>query len=71
MPEGKRRIHKEMSIGEVLDRYPEAQKIFRKHFGEDCYHCPGCRTESISFGALMHQKDANAIVEDLNAEIKS
>lgn len=71
MPEGKPRIHKEMSIGEVLDRYPEAQKVFRKHFGEDCYHCPGCRTESISFGALMHQKDANAIVEDLNAEIKS
>ncbi len=70
MPEGKRRIHKDMSIGEVLERYPEAQKVFRKHFGEDCFHCPGCRMESISFGALMHQKDANAIVEDLNAEIK-
>ncbi len=71
MPEGKGRIHEDMSIGEVLDRYPEAQKVFRKHFGEDCFHCSGCRTESISFGALMHQKDANAIVEDLNAEIKS
>ncbi len=34
MPEGKRRIHKDMNIGDVLDRYPEAQKVFRKHFGE-------------------------------------
>ena len=70
MPEGKRRIEKEMSIGEVLDRYPEAQKIFRKHFGEDCFNCPTCRLETISFGALMHNKDANALVADLNAGIK-
>jgi hybrid cluster-associated redox disulfide protein len=70
MLEGKRKIHKDMSIGEVLDRHPEAQKVFRKHFGEDCFHCAGCRMESIDFGALMHNKDANAIVEDLNAEIK-
>lgn len=70
MPEGKRRIDKEMSIGEVLDRYPEAQKVFRKHFGEGCFNCPGSRIETISFGALMHNKDANVIVEDLNAEIQ-
>jgi hybrid cluster-associated redox disulfide protein len=70
MLEGKRKIHKDMSIGEVLDRHPEAQKVFRKHFGEGCFHCPGCRVESIYFGALMHNKDANAIVEDLNAAIK-
>ena len=70
MREGKRRFDKDMSIGEVLDRYPEAQKVFRKHFGEGCFHCPSCRVETISFGALMHNKDANAIVEDLNAAIK-
>jgi hybrid cluster-associated redox disulfide protein len=70
MPEGKQRIEKEMSIGEVLDRYPEAQKIFRKHFGEGCFNCPTCRLETISFGALMHNKDANALVDDLNAGIK-
>jgi hypothetical protein len=26
--------------------------------------------ESIQFGALMHNKDVNAILEDLNAQIK-
>ncbi len=70
MPEGKQRIEKEMSIGEVLDRYPEAQKIFRKHFGEGCFNCPTSRLESISSGALMHNKDPNALVADLNAGIK-
>ncbi len=71
MTKGKRGIHGGMNIGEILGRYPEAQKVFRKHFGEDCFLCPGCRRESISLVALMHQKDPKAIVEDLNAEIKS
>ncbi len=70
MPEGKGRIDEDMSIGEVLDRYPEAQKIFRKHFGEGCFSCAGSRGESISFGALMHNKDVNRILDDLNAAIR-
>jgi hybrid cluster-associated redox disulfide protein len=70
MPEGRLRVDKEMSIGEVLDRYPEAQKIFRKYFGEGCFNCPGSRMETISFGAMMHNKDANEIVKDLNAAIR-
>lgn len=70
MPEGKNWITKEMSIGEVLDKYPEAKGVFRKYFGEGCFHCPTSRLETISVGALMHNKDANALVEDLNAAIK-
>ncbi len=65
----KQRIDKEMYIGDVLDSYPEAQKVFRKHFGEECFNCPGSRKETISVGALMHNKDVNRIVEDLNAAI--
>lgn len=70
MHQGKSRIDKEMNIGEVLDRYPEAREVFKKHFGEDCFACPGSRMETISFGALMHKKDVKAIVRDLNAKIK-
>ena len=65
----KERIDKDMCIGEVLDRYPEAQKVFRKHFGEECFNCAGSRKETISVGALMHNKDVNSIIEDLNAVI--
>jgi hybrid cluster-associated redox disulfide protein len=69
MREGKRSIDKEMNIGDVLDKYPEAQEVFRRHFGEGCFTCPGSRMETISFVALMHNKDANALVEELNEKI--
>jgi len=70
MAAGKRKIDKEMNIGEILDKYPEAREVFQKHFGEGCFSCPSSRMETISFGALMHNKDANAIVEDLIKKIK-
>jgi hybrid cluster-associated redox disulfide protein len=70
MREIKRRIDKDMNIGEVLKKYPETRKVFQKHFGEGCFNCPGSRLETIQFGALMHQKDLNAILEDLNSKLK-
>ena len=70
MREIKRRIEKDMNIGEVLEKYPESRKVFQKHFGEGCFNCPGSRMESIQFGALMHNKDLNAILEDLNSTLK-
>ena len=66
----KRRIDKEMSIGEVLKKYPQSRKVFQKHFGEDCFNCPGSRLETIQFGALMHNKDVNALLKDLNSKLK-
>jgi hybrid cluster-associated redox disulfide protein len=71
MPEGKPKIDQDMMIGEVLEKYPEAQEVFQKHFGQGCFGCPGSRKETVSFGALMHNKDVNAILQDLNAKIKS
>ncbi len=70
MTGGKRKIDKEMNIGEILDKYPEAQGVFQKHFGKGCFNCPGSRLETIHFGALMHNKDANQIVKELNDMIQ-
>ncbi len=70
MTEGRRKIDKEMKIGEVLEKYPEAREVFQRHFGEGCFNCTASRQETISFGALMHNKDVNVIVKDLNAKIK-
>ncbi len=66
----KRKIDKEMNIGEILEMYPQSRTVFRKHFGENCINCAASRMESVSFGALMHNRDANAIVKELNAMIK-
>jgi hybrid cluster-associated redox disulfide protein len=66
----KRRIDKDTNIGEILEKYPEARRVFQKHFGEGCFNCPGSRLESIQFGALMHNKDVDAILKDLNSTLK-
>lgn len=71
MPRVKRQIDKEMNIGEILERYPQSRRVFRKHFGENCVNCRASRMESVSFGALMHNRDVNAIVNELNAIIET
>lgn len=71
MPREKRKIHEEMNIGEVLRMYPQSREVFRRHFGKGCVNCEASRMESISFGALMHNRDAGAIVSELNAMIKA
>lgn len=68
--EEKLKFDENMNIGEVIDKYPEARKIFQKHFGKDCFNCPGSRRATIHFGALMHNKDVDEIIKDLNAAIK-
>jgi hybrid cluster-associated redox disulfide protein len=67
----KQKIDKEMNIGEIIERYPQSRAVFQRHFGKGCINCAASRMESISFGALMHNRDANAIVKDLNAMIKN
>ena len=61
------RFHKDMNIGEILDAKPEAMKVIEKYFGQGCFTCPGMRTESIAFGATMHNVDPDKMVEEINA----
>ena len=60
------RVTGETSIGEILKKCPESESVFRMHFGEDCFDCPGAKLETISFGAAMHGLDAGPIVKELN-----
>ena len=64
-------VSKEMTIGDVMDAYPETEEVFRTHFGQGCFTCPGARVESIAFGSMMHGLDPEAIVKDLNAAIEA
>ena len=66
MAEAKVRFNKDMNIGEVISTHPGAEKIIEKYFGNGCFTCPGIRTESIAFGAMMHGKDPDTIVTELN-----
>ena len=66
MAEATVRFNKDMNIGEVISAHPGAEKIIEKYFGDGCFTCAGFNVESISFGAMMHDKDPDAIVTELN-----
>ena len=63
------RITKDTSIAEALRLCPNAPAIFDKH-GMACWACMAATAESIEEGALMHDMDAQAIVDELNADCK-
>jgi len=59
------RITKETHIREALEKCPGAAQIFDRH-GLDCAACFGADVETIEDGALMHDIDLGALLEDLN-----
>ncbi len=64
-------ITSDMIIADVLRRYPETEGIFRRHLKSACSTCPGANNEDISFGALMHNVNPQALVAELNAAVKN
>jgi hybrid cluster-associated redox disulfide protein len=60
------KFNKDMVIGDILKAHPAAIKVIEKYFGQGCFTCPGMKMESVSFGAMMHNMDPEAIVKELN-----
>ena len=63
------KITKEMGIGEVVQKHPEAFEVFSRH-GLHCVGCVIAQFENIEQGAVAHGIDADKLVEDLNKAIK-
>ena len=59
-------ITKDMLIGDVIRRYPSTEDIFRRHFGKECFTCPGSNNEDIEFGSAMHNVDVEKVLKELN-----
>lgn len=64
----KKKITKDMSIGDVVKNYPKTIPIFMKH-GLHCIGCHVAEWESIEQGAIGHGIDIKNLIEDLNNEI--
>ncbi|SDC56923.1 MULTISPECIES: DUF1858 domain-containing protein [unclassified Candidatus Frackibacter] len=62
-------INKDMSILEVLKKYPEARKVFIDH-GLACSNCLGAVSEKIEDVAQSHEIDIEELVTDLNKIIE-
>jgi hybrid cluster-associated redox disulfide protein len=61
-------VRKEMTIGEVIEKYPESAQIMLQHG----LHCIGCHValwETVEQGASAHGIDPNKLVSDINKEI--
>jgi hybrid cluster-associated redox disulfide protein len=59
------KIKKEMSMGEILTKYPEASDVFQKH-GLHCLGCAIASFETVEQGAAAHGMDLDKLLEDLN-----
>jgi hybrid cluster-associated redox disulfide protein len=64
------KINKEMSIGEVVQTYPQTIEVFLKH-GLMCFGCAIARFENIEQGATAHGINVPALLQDLNAAVAS
>ncbi|MGQ9625728.1 MAG: DUF1858 domain-containing protein [Anaerolineae bacterium] len=61
-------ITKEMSIGEVVQQYPQAVEVFLRH-GLFCFGCAIASFENIEQGAFAHGINVDALIKDLNTAV--
>ncbi len=62
-------INRKMSIEHVVTKHPETRSIFERH-GLGCVGCRAALFESIEQGAEVHGIDVEALIADLNREIR-
>jgi hybrid cluster-associated redox disulfide protein len=62
-------INRKMSIEEIVRKYPETVATFER-YGLGCLGCQAALFENIEQGAEIHGIDVEALVRDLNKEIK-
>lgn len=65
----KEEITGDMSIGDVVGKWPETVEVFTKH-GMHCVGCAIAAFESIEMGAKAHGMDIDKLLRDLNAKVK-
>jgi hybrid cluster-associated redox disulfide protein len=61
-------ITKEMSIREVVSKYPNTVSVFRK-YGMGCFVCAAASYENIEQGAHAHDVDSSVLIADINKAI--
>ncbi|WP_035293045.1 MULTISPECIES: DUF1858 domain-containing protein [Clostridiaceae] len=58
-------ITKDMTIGEILSKKPEAAPILM-NFGMGCVGCPSAQAETLEEAAMVHGMDIEKLLEALN-----
>ena len=63
------KITKDMSIQEVVEKYPQVIQVFMMH-GLGCVGCAIANFENIEQGASAHGIDVDKLVADLNKAVE-
>lgn len=63
------KITEDMTIQDVIDKYPETVAVFAR-YNIGCIGCPAASFEKVKDIAMVHGTDVKAIVKDLNEAIK-
>lgn len=58
-------ITKEMTIGEIIRRYPQTMAVFEK-YGLNCSDCQIADLEDLQHGAGVHKADMEQLLAELN-----
>jgi len=64
-----KKITEEMTIGEVIKKYPRTVFVFID-YGLHCVGCPMAAPETIKEAAKLHRIDLKKFLRDLNKAIK-
>ena len=62
-------ITKNMSIGEIIRKYPKSSEIIIKH-GMNCIGCHVATWETLEQGAAGHGIDVDELVKELNKKMR-
>jgi hybrid cluster-associated redox disulfide protein len=62
-------ITKEMTIGQIIEKYPKAAQILLEE-GLMCVSCGMAQMETLEQGALSHGLDVNKLLKALNNSLK-
>ena len=63
-------ISKEMTISEIIRRYPQTLPIL-KRYGIDCMDCQLAEFEVLEYGAQRHKVDLEGLLTELNRQFPS
>jgi hybrid cluster-associated redox disulfide protein len=63
-----KKVTKNMSIIEVVQKYPQTIEVFARH-GLGCIGCAAARYENLEAGARVHGIDPDKLVNEINEVI--
>ncbi len=60
----------DVMVGSLVKVYSETREVFEKHYGEECFSCPGHAIETVEQSAQMHNVDLEALLKELNCVVE-